>query len=482
MYDPLNSQVPEHPTDSGRPVSTDHTTPVNVPVDAHATDAHDAGSEYPANSNSLPHETPEYAYRWKYDEYKKSAAQKEKKNKSKGLRIFAASLAAVFVLSFAVFTTVTTARFVMERNDNAQVHDNGEAHLTNTTPGNQKDISGDSSKKDQGAIPSNSLGQVTMSGNPLTIPEIAKKCSPSAVAITAKSNMYGFSATSLGSGFIISEDGYVVTNHHVIENASSITVILSDKTEIEATLIGSDSLSDLAVLKIEHDGLVPMEIGNSDDVIVGESVVAIGAPAGLTFAGSVTDGIVSGINRDIAITDSYGRVQKRMTLIQTNATINKGNSGGPLINSRGQVIGINTLKLNSSDYEGIGFSIPINGAMNIINQLIENGKVSDRSDDFVTGGGTIGITQYANVSKQESEYYGIPQGLMVIQISKDSNAAKAGLRRGDIIIAYNDTDVKTSDDINNLKSKNKAGDEVTLRVYRDGEGELDITFQLDAAE
>ena len=224
-----------------------------------------------------------------------------------------------------------------------------------------------------------------------------------------------------------------------------------------------------------------MEIGDSDKMVVGDSVIAIGTPAGIEFAGTVTDGIISAINRNIEITNDRGAVVKTMTLMQTNAAINPGNSGGPLINSKGQVIGINTLKLTSS-YEGIGFSIPINSAVKIFNQLISDGKVSEYDSSFVTGNGAIGITQYAEISKQEAEYYKIPEGIIVIQIKNTSSAVAAGLRRGDIITEFCGQKVSTVDELNTLKSKYKAGDSVTLRIYRDGEGEKDITFKLDLME
>ena len=198
----------------------------------------------------------------------------------------------------------------------------------------------------------------------------------------------------------------------------------------------------------------------------------------------MTDGIISAINRNVQLSENSGS-KKTMTLLQTNATINKGNSGGPLINAKGQVIGINTLKL-TAEYEGIGFSIPINGALPIISQLMEYGTVKERPEnDFVSGEGAIGISA-SNITASEAEYYDIPQGVLVVQINKDGNAAKAGLRRGDIITAYNGTDVKTVTELNNLKASNKAGDEVTLKIYRDSDEDdssktFEITFKLDAA-
>lgn len=332
--------------------------------------------------------------------------------------------------------------------------------------------------------------------------QVAAKCSVSAVGIVVEKESssggyydFGFFGNyysgpqivqGVGSGFIYDDEGYIITNHHVIDGADKITVYLHDKTELEAQLIGSDSFSDIAVIKVNPDGvkLVPMDIGDSAKLVVGDEVIAIGCPAGIEYMGTVTDGIISAINRDVSLTDAG--ITKTMTLLQTNATINKGNSGGPLINSRGEVIGINTLKL-SSNYEGIGFSIPINGALPIITQLIEHGKVVERTEnDFVSGEGVIGISASA-ISESEAEYYDIPLGVLVIQIDKESSAAKAGLRRGDIITAYNGKTVKTVDELNSYKSANKAGDEVTISVYRDaiqdGEEEtFDLTFKLDHAK
>lgn len=415
--------------------------------------------------------------------------KKKKKRKSdggKGLRVFTGVLLSVFVLSF-VSLTAMVASLVFDDDFNR-------ANVTpaETAESSQQDYNPGANAQDYAAMTPHFPFQST---GGLTIPQIAAKCQPSAVGILVEvSTSYNFgffsqsgTATSVGSGFIFSEDGYIITNHHVIEGAKKITVVLNDKTELEAELVGSDTISDIAVIKVKDTKgtkLTPMEIGNSDDLVVGEPVVAIGCPAGIEYLGTVTDGIISAINRDVEITDAYGRIQKTMTLIQTNATINKGNSGGPLINSRGQVIGINTLKL-TSEFEGIGFSIPMNGAMAIINQLIEHGEVIERTEeDFAYGSGQIGIQGQA-ITAEEAEHYGIPEGVLVYQIDKTSSAAKAGLRRGDIITKYNGKDVKTVQDINDLKAKNRAGETVTVTVYRDsddGKGAtLDISFKLDAA-
>lgn len=412
-------------------------------------------------------------------EYEEVIEPETKTKKRSGLQVFTAVMLCIFTVSFIAFGGML-AYYLIPGQNNEQVKND-------QIDSNENDITTDNNSFA-------TLGSPDASA--LTIPQIAQKCSPSAVGIVTEVETtynYGFfsqqgKATSMGSGFILNSDGYVITNHHVIEGAQNITVIMNDSqnTEVEATLIGSDSISDIAVLKLnntENISIIPVELGDSDKLVVGESVVAIGCPAGIEFIGTVTDGIVSAINRNVEITDSYGKVQKTMTLIQTNATINKGNSGGPLINSKGQVVGINTLKL-TSEYEGIGFSIPINGAMSIINQLVEHGKVVERTqNDFAYGQGVIGISGSA-ISKDEADYYGIPQGVLVYQIDKNSSAAKAGLRRGDIITAYNGAAVKTVDDINNLKSKNRAGEKVTITVYRDAENSdqadtFDISFTLD---
>ncbi len=433
-----------------------------------------------------------YEWNMSKDENEEKKPKKDKKSSDRGFKVFIGATLSIFTLS-VVILAVLAASYAFE------------AKTEKFTLSDKPSENGISSHAnfDYGNITIDNPSFVAFDfkeheGQVLSIPEIAAKCSPSSVGIVSRiettiSYPFYFSpSTSIseasGSGFIYSADGYIVTNHHVIEDASKITVILYDNKEYEAEVIGSDSLSDIAVLKITPDEsttLIPMEVGNSDELVVGEGVVAIGCPAGVEFIGTVTDGIVSAINRNVELTDSYGDIQKTMTLIQTNATINHGNSGGPLINSRGQVIGINTLKL-SANYEGIGFSIPMNGAMPIITQLIEHGKVIERTeDDFAYGKGIIGINGSA-ISQDEAEYYGIPQGVLVVQITRGSSAANAGLRRGDIITHYNGTKVETVDDINNLKGSARAGTEVTLTVYRDGDsasGEtIDITFRLDAQQ
>ncbi len=396
--------------------------------------------------------------------------------KSSGIKVAALIIAALFTLTFMTYVSFTIAER-LGAFDKILSDDIFQMELPKGANENKNPNSGE--KIDEilsTPIPGSSTSQ------PLSVNQIAEKCRPSSVGIMVETEQYYFgrvyTTSGVGSGFILSEDGYIATNNHVVSGATRITVVLDDGTEHMATLIGADSVTDIAVVKIEASGLPVMERGNSDEVAVGDLAVAIGTPASIELSGTVTDGIISAVGRKIDITDSYGRVVKTMNLIQTNATINPGNSGGPLINRYGQVIGINTLKL-TDEFEGIGFAIPINGAISIMNQLIKDGEVTDRNDGLVSGKASIGIQCY-DITAEEAEYYGIPQAVMVMQVNRASSASKAGLLRGDIIVKFNGSDVKTTEDINRLKDRCSVGDEVTLTVFRDSENaQVDITFKLD---
>ena len=327
----------------------------------------------------------------------------------------------------------------------------------------------------------------------LTIPEIVDKALPSVVGISSTfeceapqaNDFFGFGfgfynyggenqkqqLNGTGTGIVMSEDGYVITNAHCIYDndsqykagkAVSVSVVMDDEdeTEYEAQIVGYDLQSDLAVLKIEANGLTPAEFGDSDKLAVGELVVAIGNPLGFELFGTTTCGIVSALNREITIED------RKMTMIQTDATINNGNSGGPLLNGYGQVIGINSAKLSSSygsteaTVEGLGFAIPITSAKDIINDLINNG--------YVTGRPQIGITGQ-DVTESDAQRFGLPQGVYVIAADESSAAYKAGIRQGDIITAVDGVEITTQDELTEEKNKHKAGDTITLTIYRAGE-------------
>ena len=281
----------------------------------------------------------------------------------------------------------------------------------------------------------------------------------STVGITTSvtTNYWGFQTTSAasGSGFILTADGYVLTNYHVIESSSSISVTLYDGKSYDATLIGYDESSDIAVLKIDAEGLTPVVLGDSDNLNVGDSVVAIGNPLGeLSF--SLTSGAVSALNREITLSNSV-----TMNLIQTDCAINSGNSGGALFNLYGEVIGITNAKYSGSgsgaSIDNIGFAIPINHVRGIVESIIENGYVAKPY---------IGVT-VSDVS-EETMGYGLPAGAAVKAVSEDSPAEKAGLQVNDIITAVNGKEISGRTGLSEAVSAASVGDTLTLTVYRQG--------------
>ncbi|MBO5140381.1 MAG: trypsin-like peptidase domain-containing protein [Peptococcaceae bacterium] len=289
---------------------------------------------------------------------------------------------------------------------------------------------------------------------------IAKKVMPSVVGVHTYGtySYWGRQITNMelgsGSGVIYSEDGYIITNYHVIEDATSVVVTLSDEQEYEAVIIGADEASDLAVLKIDAGRKLPAaEFGNSSELQIGELVVAIGNPLG--YDNTVTDGIVSGLNRQLSdYTDE-------MTLIQTNAAINSGNSGGALVNSRGEVIGINSAKLVASNAEGMGFALSIDEVKPLVEQLITQGHVS-RPYMGVT------IDSQYQVDEETAERYEIPMGIMIYEVAENSPAERAGLREGDIIYKVNDTLIQSFDDLSELIDSSQVGDTLRVLANRDG--------------
>ncbi len=300
------------------------------------------------------------------------------------------------------------------------------------------------------------------SNDMLTVPQIYTKVKDSVVGIIVTITNGSQIGQGSGTGIILSEDGYIATNAHVVENAAAIKVVLADEREYTAELVGSDTRTDLAVLKIEETGLQPAEFGDSDSLVVGETVVAIGNPYGLELAGTVTSGIVSALNRRIAIENVY------MTLIQTDASINPGNSGGPLVNSYGQVIGITSSKIVTTGYEGIGFAIPITSATDIIEELIKYGYIKDRP--------YIGI-QGSDLDATYAQLYDIPQGVYVQYVDPECDAYKQGLKKGDIITAVNGVEITNMAELDEEKNNYKPGDSITLTVYRNAR-EIQITIIL----
>lgn len=311
----------------------------------------------------------------------------------------------------------------------------------------------------------------TSANDGLSGEEIYAKVSPSVVSIQAVNLTSGEGGT--GSGVIMSADGYIITNNHVVVDENTgvqqdkITVYMSDGTSFPAEVIGLDEQTDLAVLKIGPAGttLTPAEFGDSNSLLVGEEVYAIGSPGGLDLANTITGGHISALNRDITIDDRV------MSLIQTDAAINPGNSGGALINKYGQVIGITSAKLGISYYEGLGFAIPMDTVKPIVDELIQNGYIAGRPQIGISG---------QNVSEQQSAAYGIPQGVRVINVDSRSNAAAAGVQANDIITGINGTEVTDMDGVNAVKDKLSAGDKITLTLYRISTGKtLTVSFALN---
>lgn len=307
------------------------------------------------------------------------------------------------------------------------------------------------------------------------ISAIAKANMPAVVSIinnssTTYNNMFFGSYTqdsqASGSGVIISADGYIVTNYHVIENAYKLTVTLYDGRVFEAQLIGGDESTDLAVLKINADNLTVATIGDSDTLEVGDLLVAIGNPLDAqAFAWTVTDGIVSGLGRTV---ESDGQ---SFTLIQTNAAINAGNSGGALLNGKGELVGINSMKISGSSVEGMGFAIPINDAKPIIDQLISQGYVSRPF---------LGIAGY-NVNENLLNQVTLKRdnGILVTQLTKDGPAEKYGIKVGDIIYQADDTKIASFDDLSAVLKEHNVGDTITLSINRDGN---EITLEVILGE
>lgn len=313
----------------------------------------------------------------------------------------------------------------------------------------------------------------------------ANKILPSIVGIevsytTTSNSIFGFgspstsTATATGSGIIISEDGYIVTNNHVVDTSSSNSYSYYDISEAtsvkvklygsdetyDAKIVGKDSQTDLAVLKIDKTDLTAAEFADSDQAVVGEFVMAVGSPLGLDT--TVTTGIISAVNREV---ESEGT---KYVCLQTDAAINSGNSGGALVNSDGKVIGINTLKLSGSGVEGIGFAIPINSTLDVISQLKDHNKVLRPY---------IGISGI-DLDDSTAKRYNLVLGVYVKTVQSFSPAEKAGLQSGDVIIQADGKDIKTMDELNEIKNSHQIGDTMTLKVNRSGQ-EKEVTVTLE---
>ena len=323
-----------------------------------------------------------------------------------------------------------------------------------------------SSTADSASGSDNSITAASSSGSSLTTEQVADLVSPSVVVITTEQVVYSQWSwygqnqveSGAGSGVIISSDGYILTCAHVVDGASTITVTIGDK-DYTATLVGEDTTSDIAVIKIDADGLTPATVGNSDSLKVGQSVMAVGNPLG-ELGGTVTGGMISALNRSVTIQGSSS--VNTMSLIQMDASVSPGNSGGGLFNMNGELIGLVNAKSSSSDAEGLGFAIPINDAIKVAQDLLENGYVSGRP--------YMGITYLAVTDAQTAAQLNVTAyGVYVVDVVQGGPADKAGLKTGDRIVSIDGTEIAQKDDLGTLIQQHAAGDTLSITVAREGQ-------------
>ncbi len=311
-----------------------------------------------------------------------------------------------------------------------------------------------------------SITSASASGSSLTTEQVADLVSPSVVVITTEQVVYSQWSwygqnqveSGAGSGVIISSDGYILTCAHVVDGASNITVTINDK-DYTATLVGEDTTSDIAVIKIDANGLTPATVGDSDSLKVGQNVMAVGNPLG-ELGGTVTGGMISALNRSVTIQGTNST--NTMSLIQMDASVSPGNSGGGLFNMNGELVGIVNAKSSSSDAEGLGFAIPINDAIKVAQELLENG--------YVTGRPYLGITYLAVTDAQTAQQLGVnAYGVYIVDVTKGGPADQAGLKAGDRIVSVDGSEIAAKDDLGTLMQKHAAGDTLNITIARNGQ-------------
>ncbi|WP_346916543.1 trypsin-like peptidase domain-containing protein [Clostridium sp.] len=388
--------------------------------------------EYTTNDNLNVNENN--ASSWQEEEEKNKNKKKDKKGKGKGsAKSYIAIALICSILGGAIGTGVTYGAM------RSTIQSAVKQSKTNTNTGGS-----------------------TANINPISsmnIPEVVAKVSPAVVGVSTTSvstNVFGFDMgeqEGIGSGFIFSKDGYVLTNYHVVKNASQVKVIFSTGKEVNAKVVNYQEDADLAVVKITDKVEMPgvVELGDSDSLQAGEQVIAIGNPLGKEYLGSVTTGIISAVNRGVALTEGG----EKMNLIQTDTAINPGNSGGPLINSQGQVVGINTAKIDASGVEGIGFAIPINDATEKLDTLVKQ-KVK------------LGIA-VRDITEDLSKQFNLPVGVYIQSVEDFSIAQKGGLQPGDVITKIGKKTVKTVEELNKEKESFKEGDSIPIEFVRKGQ-------------
>ncbi|HJB26262.1 MAG TPA: trypsin-like peptidase domain-containing protein [Firmicutes bacterium] len=401
--------------------------------------------EYYSYSSGQEKQNSQEEYQWNFAEYENASRQSRRPGKrNRGMRAFALVLGGVFVVGMMAFAGYGLWSLFAEN------------PLANTS---SQSVSSSSDLK----LYDNP--QTTEESSPdgvLSTKQISKNVLPSVVGVVQYQKSRPYVATGQGSGIILDADGYIVTNAHVVADADGVKVVLYNGEEYTAIIVGSDTKSDVAVLKISASNLTPAKLGNSDQLEIGEDVIAIGNPGGLS--NSVSKGIVSGLNRTVET-----NLGASMECIQTDAAINPGNSGGALVNEYGYVVGINSSKIAATDYEGIGFAIPINDAKPIIEDLKSYGEVQGRV--------RLGV-EVRMIDSVLAKLNNIPTGAMVISVEKTSDAYQQGLIAGDIIIRIDGKDITAYEDLSNQISSHQPGDSVTLEVYRTGQNNTSQTIQI----
>ncbi len=365
------------------------------------------------------------------------------KKKKNGLMIALIIVSALLILS--IVGSMVGIGYLINRYDGSAPSDvNGGQEVT---------LGGDSNKEQPKNPQVNVVQNNKEDSQRMATEDVVEKTRNQVVGVVVSTGQGFYGGESQGSGIIFSADGYIITNAHVVDGANTVRIVLpnEEQTTYDAKVIGSDTKTDLAVLKVEATGLDAADIGNSDELKLGETVITVGNPYGLELQSTVTSGIVSALNR--SITTSNGK----MNLIQTDAAINPGNSGGALVNLYGQVVGVCSSKISDTDAEGLGFAIPINDAVPIIKELISKGYISGRP--------MIGI-QGQDINAQTAMMYGVPTGVYVVYIEEDSSAYKAGMRQYDIITEFNGKTITCYSDLDIAKDECKAGDTVSVKFYR----------------
>ena len=439
--------------------------------EAEATDAAEKAEEIDSASAQISEPTQEapavpntvVRYRWNYETQRATDEQRSARRQRSGILTYAVIMTAFFVVSFVILIASLLTGGLVGRGEQS-----GDQISSNATASDRIVYV----REDDGT---NGI---------LTIQEISAQSKSGVVAVSVKKSL----GQGVGTGFVLSADGYIATNYHVVEGALSVSVMLYDGSAYEATVINYSEPDDLAVLKIEAKGLPVLPIGDSDKVLVGDTVVVIGHPAGLEYGWSTTNGILSAINREVKIKNSDGTLNKKMTLLQTNANVNSGNSGGPMLNERGEVIGIISMKL-ANGYEGMGFAIPINGAMEIINAIIEKGHADDVESSVSQGRPALGVSGfdvlpgmtvvkdangnyargYGSTEGMEGTFYTIERsGFFVIE-TFPSGDAYGKLQANDLIFAIDGVETPDRASMMAIMDEKSVGDSVTIDFVRDGE-------------